>query len=289
MPQNTHVESAEASERFFGSVGQDGAHDAKLIAARAVDCARSLVWLPDARASRRFAERSQTLASELGKLVAVLERPSANQAANSEEWRLLRDNVHLLRSMAAKLPEAERTLASLPNVTQSNGEIVPRGIAIAEGLFDLLANRFVDSDVCTYLRAFQSVTVLPLQELQALPAAFNMVLLERIAIFFRLLMANQEAKGARICIRSLRDIAQAPWRELLEPLIVFDQVLREDPAGAYAHMDVGTREMYRRAVVHLAAHSDCSRSAGARSSTIRYGAAASSYRFNSSRNRAAVA
>src|ERR1035441_5498945 len=132
MPQNTHVESAEASERFFGSVGQDGAHDAKLIAARAVDCARSLVLLPDARASRRFAARSQTLASELGRLVTVLERPSANQTANSEEWRLLRDNVHLLRSMAAKLPEVERTLASLPNVTHSNGEIVPRGIAIAE-------------------------------------------------------------------------------------------------------------------------------------------------------------
>ncbi len=63
--------------------------------------------------------------------------------------------------------------------------------------------------------------------------------------------ANQEAKGIRICIRSLRDIAQAPWRELLEPLIVFDQVLRQDPAGAYARMDVDTREMYRRAVVHL--------------------------------------
>ena len=72
-------------------------------------------------------------------------------------------------------------------------------------------------------------------------------------------MANQEAKGTRhLLIRSLRDIAQAPWRELLEPLIVFDQVLREDPAGAYAHMDFDTREMYRRAVVHLAAHSDCS-------------------------------
>jgi hypothetical protein len=217
-----------------------------------------MVWLPDARASRRFAERSQTLASELRKLVAVLERPSADQISDSEEWRWLRDNVHLLRTMAAKLPEAERTLASLPNVTQSNGEIVPRGIAIAEDLFDFLANRFVDSDVCTYLRAFQSVTVLPLQELQALPAAFNLVLLERIAMLFRLLTANQEAKGTRIFIRSLREIAQAPWRELLEPLIVFDQVLREDPAGAYAHMDVATREMYRRAVVHLAAHSDCS-------------------------------
>ncbi|MGA2961913.1 MAG: glucoamylase family protein [Candidatus Korobacteraceae bacterium] len=258
MPQNTHVESAEASERFFDSVDQDGAHDAELIAARAAECARSLIWLPEARTSPHFAERLQTLASELGKLVTALQRPSPNQIGGSEEWRWLRDNIHLLRSVTAKLPEVERMLASLPKVARDNGEIVPRAVAIAENLFSVLADRFVDSDVNTYLRAFQSVTVLPLRELQVLPAAFNLVLLERIAIVFRLLMANQEAKGTRTCIRSLRDIAQAPWRELLEPLIVFDQVLRQDPAGAYAHMDVDTREMYRRAVVHLAAHSDCS-------------------------------
>jgi hypothetical protein len=256
MPQNPHVELAEASERFFGSVGQDGAHDAALIVARAAACARSLVWLPDVRAPRGFAERLQMLARELGKLVAVLEKPS--ETGDSEEWSCLRDNVHLLRSMAARLPEAERTLASLPNVVADNGQVGPRVIAIAEDLFSSLANRFVDSDVSTYLRAFQGVTVLPLKELQALPAAFNAVLLERIATLSRLLMANKEAAGTRICIHSLREIAQAPWRELLEPLIVFDQVLRQDPAGAYAHMDVDTREMYRRAVIHLAAHSDCS-------------------------------
>ncbi len=198
------------------------------------------------------------LARDLGKLVAVLEKSSANQTGDSEEWRCLRDNVHLLRSMAARLPESERALASLPNVVADNGEVGPRVIAIAEDLFSFLGNRFVDSDVSTYLRAFQGVTVLPLKELQALPAAFNAVLLERIAALSRLLMANKEATGIRICIHSLREISQAPWRELLEPLIVFDQVLRQDPAGAYAHMDVDSREMYRRAVVHLAAHSDCS-------------------------------
>ena len=50
----------------------------------------------------------------------------------------------------------------------------------------------------------------------------------------------------------------APWPELLEPLIVFDAVLRRDPAEAYAHMDPESREMYRGAVVGLAKHSDLS-------------------------------
>ncbi len=183
MPKNTHVELAEASERFFGSAGQEGAHDAGLIAARAAECARSLVWLPDARAPRRLVKRSQMLARELGKQVAVLEKPSATQSGDSEEWRWFRENVHLLRSLAAKLPEAERMLRSLPHVVRDNGEIVPRVIAIAEDLLGFLTNRFVDSEMSTYLRAFQGVTVLLLQELQALPAAFNAVLLERISVF----------------------------------------------------------------------------------------------------------
>jgi hypothetical protein len=258
MPQNTHVDLAEASERDFGSAGQDGARDAELIAAHAAECARSLVWMPDTRTSRRFAERLRTLARELDKLVAVMEKPSANQAGDSEEWGWLRDNVRLLRSAAAKLPDAERTLASLPNVARRDGEIVPRVVAVAEDLFNVLDNRFVDSEISAYLRAFQSVTVLSLEELNALPAAFNAALLEQIAVLCRRLMANEAARAIGICIRSLREISQAPWRELLEPLIVFEQVLRQDPAGAYARMDLDTREMYRRAVVHLAAHSDCS-------------------------------
>ena len=74
--------------------------------------------------------------------------------------------------------------------------------------------------------------------------------------------ASRLVAGARLkietCVRSLREIDQAPWQELLEPLIVFDAVLRRDPAGAYAHMDPESREMYRSAVVKLAKHSELS-------------------------------
>ena len=258
MPQNTHVDLAEASERHFGSIGRDGPHDAGLIALRAVECARSLVWMPEARTSHGFNKRLQTLAREVARLVDVLEKPLANQTCDAEEWRRLRDDVRVIRSAAAKLPEAERTFRALPKVAGIGGEALPRVIAIAEDLFTVLDNQFIDSEVSEYLRAFQSVTALSLEELHAMAAAFNMVLLERIAALCRRLMANEEVEGTRNCMRSLRDIAQAPWRELLEPLIVFEQVLRRDPAGAYARMDVSTREMYRRAVVHLAAHSDCS-------------------------------
>ena len=43
---------------------------------------------------------------------------------------------------------------------------------------------------------------------------------------------------------------------LIEPLIVFDATLRQDPAETYASMDFETREMYRKRVAFVARHSD---------------------------------
>src|SRR5581483_9737274 len=60
-----------------------------------------------------------------------------------------------------------------------------------------------------------------------------------------------------ICISSLRDISQASWKDLLEPLILFDAVLRQDPANAYAKMDFESRELYRKKVMIIAQRSDC--------------------------------
>jgi hypothetical protein len=57
---------------------------------------------------------------------------------------------------------------------------------------------------------------------------------------------------------SMRDLSEAPWKELLEPLIVFEPVLSQDPARAYVRMDFQSRELYRHTVTHFAEHSDCS-------------------------------
>src|ERR1700685_3895601 len=38
--------------------------------------------------------------------------------------------------------------------------------------------------------------------------------------------------GVDVCMRSLRDVGQACWKDVLEPLILFDRILREDPANA---------------------------------------------------------
>src|SRR5208283_3718241 len=60
------------------------------------------------------------------------------------------------------------------------------------------------------------------------------------------------------CIRSLRDVVQTSWSEVLEPLILFDVVLRRDPAGAFPAMDFESRALYRDKLSRIAGRSDMS-------------------------------
>ena len=64
--------------------------------------------------------------------------------------------------------------------------------------------------------------------------------------------------GVGVCVRSLREISQTGWKDVLEPLILFDRVLREDPAGAYPRMDFESRDLYRTELAKIAMHSDLS-------------------------------
>jgi cellobiose phosphorylase len=54
---------------------------------------------------------------------------------------------------------------------------------------------------------------------------------------------------------SLRRINEINWSELIERVGVVDRILAEDPAGAYADMDFGTRGRYRHAIESLALRS----------------------------------
>src|SRR5262249_20871373 len=54
----------------------------------------------------------------------------------------------------------------------------------------------------------------------------------------------------------LRRMNQIEWREVLEPLVAFDAVLRMDPVGVFASMEEETRAAYRMRVAELARRAD---------------------------------
>jgi len=57
-------------------------------------------------------------------------------------------------------------------------------------------------------------------------------------------------------IGSLRFLASVDWRSFVEAMSVVDQVLRNDPADAYARMDFGTRNSYRLVIERIARRSN---------------------------------
>jgi cyclic beta-1,2-glucan synthetase len=237
----------------------------ELLAARAAKCASTMVWLPRIKSSPHFLRRFKKLDQRLQLLFALIESAQGGDGFGGNDCRWLCENLGPLHSALASLAEAKAALTRTVYVRYS-GQIAPRVLVVAEDLLASLDYRFDDCEFSAYLHAIQSAVVLRLDELRAIVPALQCVLLRRIAVLAKLVLAK-EANGSPVdagrcltvietCIRSLREIDHAPWQELLEPLIVFDAVLRCDPAEAYARMDPESQEMYRAAVVNLAQHSD---------------------------------
>ncbi|HZR59213.1 MAG TPA: glucoamylase family protein [Terriglobales bacterium] len=227
-----------------------------ILLSHANELARSLVWLPNTPTSDAASARYSSLIKALGPVLNALRTPLP-KTAFSEDFRWLHDNVRLIETELGGLSETLEPLACIPHVRNRQGATLPRPFAVAEGFLIATHYEFNEASFAMYMEGFQEKTVLNVKELWALVPALKIVLLEQIAIRGAQLVADKEASsGVDICIRSLREVTQNAWKESIEPLIFFDRVLRQDPAGAYAKMDFETRELYRKKIVSIAAHSD---------------------------------
>ena len=218
--------------------------------------AATLSWLPERPSSEMFSERGQNLLLKFEDLVDGIDDA---YAANSESEDLLwlRTNAQQLSS-AARAITAELTAQSLP-VVATRVEILPRSLAIAKGFLDQVDIHFKKPQFTAFCLAFEEVTPLEFHEIGALVPALKLVLLERIAELAMVLLkdpARPTEERVVPLIRSYQHVAQASWRDDLESLIPFDSSLRKDPAGAYARMDLDTRNSYRERVAQVAKRSD---------------------------------
>ncbi len=221
--------------------------------------AHALVWLPGTRQSDHFARRLASLKRSLDPLLDGLEIPVGENAQLPEDLQWMHDNVRLVRATEAEVQQSTGSLRRVPHVRVPEKDVVPRVLAIAEDYLRTVDYRYSDQAFAAYVVAFQTVAPLNMNELSLLPPALKLVVLEEYAE--RASQALEEPSRPQhisILMGSMRELSEAPWRELLEPLIVFDRVLASDPARAYARSDFQTREMYRHTVAHFAEHSDCS-------------------------------
>jgi cyclic beta-1,2-glucan synthetase len=256
MSENTHLERIEAEAARIPPVENAPRPDLDALRRNARGVAQQLAWNPAVHQSSFFFARWSAMSAALR---PALEKVSLTHRSADEpdDLRWLRDNMPLLRAELGNTKNAFKSLRKLPHVHTPRGSTIPRIAALAEAYLYAAEFNFTEVGFIAYLSAFQESTVLKFHELWALIAAMELILLEQIAARGRKLLQNLEApQSIGVCVRSLIEINQLDWKEVLEPQIAFDKILRQDPVGAYSRMDFDSRNLYREKLVKIAERSD---------------------------------
>src|SRR5215472_10186415 len=255
MPENTHIEIIESVAERAPQAAKETGPDLDQLARNAEELSKLLAWNPGVHTSHFFSARWSAMEAALRPALEKVNRiPRTPDEPDDRRW--LRENMALLWAEVWNTRNAFKLHKKLPHVKAPSGATIPRAAAVAEAYLRAVEFDFSEDSFLAYLGVFQRATVLQFRELWALLPAMELVLLEQVAIRARRHLNDGAPAGVGICVRSLREINHAHWKEVLESEIAFDQVLRQDPAGAYPGMDFESRNLYREKVVRLADHSD---------------------------------
>ena len=255
MGPHTQVEGIVGEEeRKFSSAGSVE----EVVPARnaGADFAATLSWLPERSSAESFQARGEKLLAKLKKLVNGIDAAFA-ESPDSEDLLWLRTNAQQLSSAARSLVGEFGTL-TLPVVSYKT-EILPRVLAIPEGFLEQVGTTFSKSQFTAFCMAFEETTPLEFHEIGSLVPALKLLLIERIAELGTAYLDDIDhppAESVVPLIRNYQHVTQASWKDDLESLIPFDDILLQDPAGAYGLMDFDSRNSYRERVSQIARRSD---------------------------------
>jgi hypothetical protein len=220
------------------------------------ELAAGVGWLPGA-SSDTFSLRCRKLAAAF-KVIFEGVDDAFEKSPTSEDLLWLRDNAQQLSSELRAVADDLVPLTHIPHVSTKD-EVLPRVLVIAQAFFEETDTTFSEADFTEFCLAFQQVAPLEFHEVGALVPALKLVLLEKIAAQgVRLVNDPTAAPGEPVTkrIRTLETVSQTSWKDVLEHLIPFDPILRQDPVGSFAAMDVESRNIYREQVAKIAQRSD---------------------------------
>lgn len=245
------AEAAESSELVSDQTGVNGLRE------KGAQLASELAWLPRIKSSNTFPERCRQVKASIMPLIAAVDAALV-RTPPSPDIRWLWDNESLIYSVLLSLGSDLKLHRRLPHVRTGTGANIPRTLAFAQGYFGVTEYHFNEQGFASFCLGFQESAPLELKEFKALVPAMELVLLEEISARGARLLndADSGSHDVGACIRSLREVAQTAWAEVVEPLILFDQVLRADPVGYYEKMDPESRDLYRRKLSAIAKESD---------------------------------
>ena len=174
--------------------------------------------------------------------------------------------VESVRMFEAAVPRGDSGAEMYKDVPLANlppAGSLPQVVHIAGSYLACVDGIWSRRSLAAFMDQVQKHEPLLLREIQLLPDALKLAQLEFILNRADVVFASGEIPPIEQSpfsapIHSLRRMSQTEWREVLEPLIAFDAVLRQDPVDAFAAMEEETRASYRLRVAELARHSDTS-------------------------------
>ncbi len=265
MRPETQIESFLEEERRASGVGPAAQHEA--LRRAATELAATLSWLPGASSSDALTKRCRALLAAFKNLFARVE-PAFQKNSSSEDLLWLRNNSQQMMSASRQVANDLEPLRTLPMVSDKS-EIVPRVLAITQVCVAETGTALTKAQFTEFCLAFEETTPLEYHEIGALVPALKLVLLETIAQRGGEVVKHpgrassasepsesKPAEGVVPYIRVFQHVTQTSWEDELESLIPFDEILRGDPAGAYAAMTLESRNIYRESVARLARRSD---------------------------------
>lgn len=165
-----------------------------------------------------------------------------------------------LRAALVGVSGRRRIIARLPRVLSSAKREEPRILAVSGVYLNAVDGEFSTSTLVAFLHSLQMQDPLTLDELWNIAPFLQFSLLESLLRDTHGLLHLAEPdsrKSILLRLESLRTIRHAEWTTLIEPLILFDALLFQDPSGTYRQMDFESRQFYRRRIASIARQSDC--------------------------------
>jgi len=229
--------------------------------AQAVSAARSSAWTQGKSRSTRLRKQFRATANRFNALQRNLYALKSSEP--TEELKILYENIRLVRTDVQDLEGSAKLLGKLPAVRTGSDGSIPRSIVLSRALLAATHNRLNEPIFSFFLEAVEEVEPLRLAELGGMIPALKIVLIEALVdAGFKALRAfdasghDAASYGVSAIVTSLRVIGEIDWKENLEQLSIVQRTLLLDPAGVYPRMDFESRELYRKTVEQIAAHSD---------------------------------
>ena len=214
-----------------------------------------------------FGRRIDATGASLDQLYVILDaRPQPTYLPGEvlDPLLELRQNPRLLRSVLSEVSSVRKRLGRLPRVIRDQENDEPRIVTVADAYLQSMASVWNPDALKVFIDQVQKYDALELDELWALASMLKFLLLEEIIMQADNVIKEPDSHteaGAALLkarMRSLRDVGYADWFTLIEPLVIYDPILQQDPASAYKFMDFDSREAYRKRVSQIARYSDCS-------------------------------